>query len=461
MFRGRVLVVDDEEVVRASCKKILAPEGYEVHEAESPEKAIEKIQAQDYDVVVTDLKMPQMDGVQLLRYIKEQSPTTEVLIVTGYATVASAVEAMKYGAYDYIEKPFRVEELRGLVQRAVERRRLRQENIKLREALSDKYIKNIVGASKAMKGVFALVNRIAPTSSTVLVLGESGTGKELIARAIHYNSPRAEGPFVVVDCTSLPKELMESELFGHTKGAFTGALSDKKGLIEEAQGGTLFLDEIGELPLELQGKLLRVLQSKELRPVGGQKSRVVDVRFIAATNRDLEALVQEGRFREDLYWRLNVFPIKIPPLRQRKEDIPVLVQHFIEKYSAEVGRGPFRVTAEAMKLLMEHDWPGNVRELENTIHRAMLLSTNGTITEKEIGLAGPEPDRRVPRTAEELKQAKRALRKLAEEELERAFVLQALEEADWNVSRAAKMVGMQRPNFHALMRKYGIKKGGR
>jgi transcriptional regulator with GAF, ATPase, and Fis domain len=220
----------------------------------------------------------------------------------------------------------------------------------------------------------------------------------------------------------------------------------------------LFLDEIGELPLEVQGKLLRVLQTKELRPVGEQRTKQVDVRFIAATNRDLEALVREGRFREDLYWRLNIFPIKIPPLRQRKEDIPVLVQHFIEKHSQEVGRGPFKVTTEAMKALMAHEWPENVRELENTIHRAMLLSTNGLITEKEICLAGPEPEKRIPRTAEELKQAKRALRKLAEEELERAFVLQALEEAGWNVTRAAEMVGMQRPNFHALMRKYGIKR---
>ncbi|RME62986.1 MAG: sigma-54-dependent Fis family transcriptional regulator, partial [Nitrospirae bacterium] len=316
----------------------------------------------------------------------------------------------------------------------------------------------IVSVSKAMQNVFSLINKVAPTSSTVLIFGESGTGKELVARAIHYNSPRRDGPFVVVDCTSLPKDLMESELFGHKKGAFTGAIEDKKGLIEEANGGTLFLDEIGELPLELQGKLLRVLQTRELRPVGDQKTRQVDVRFIAATNRDLEEMVREGRFREDLYWRLNIFPVKVPPLRQRKEDIPVLVQHFIDKYSEDIGGGPYKLTTEAMKVLMAHNWPGNVRELENTIHRAMLLSSNGLITEKEIHLAGIDGQRKIPKTLEELKEAKRALKKLAEEELERAFVMQALEEAGWNVTRAAENVGMQRTNFHALMRKYGIKR---
>jgi len=458
MKKGRILVVDDENVIRASCQRVLEPEGFEIIQAKTPVEALQQIKEESFDLVITDLKMPEMDGIQLLKKIKEESPSTEVLILTGYATVSTAVEAMKYGAFDYIEKPFRVEELKGLVSKAIEHKRLREENLRLREAVSDRYIKNIVAISKAMKSVFTLINKVAPTSSTVLILGESGTGKELVARAIHYNSPRAEGPFVVVDCTALPRELMESELFGYMKGAFTGAVTNKKGLIEEAQGGTLFLDEIGELPLEVQGKLLRVLQTKELRPIGSQKPKYVDVRFIAATNRDLEALVREGRFREDLYWRLNIFPIKIPPLRQRKEDIPALVQHFIEKYSQELGGNRFKVTAEAMKILMNHNWPGNVRELENTIHRAMLLCSNGMITEKEIALAGPHHVQNTPQTYEELKKAKKILKKLVEEEIERAFVLQALEKTGWNVTKAAALVGMQRTNFHALMRKYGIKK---
>ncbi len=455
---ANILIVDDEKVVRDSCKRILHGKGYIISEAENAEEALRMIEKYSYDLVLTDIRLPGMDGIELLQKIKESYPATEVIVITGYGSVDTAVKAMKLGAYDYIEKPFRPDELATLVERALERKSLREENIRLREEVTHHYIKNIVGKSKAIEHVFRLIHSVAPTSSTVLIIGESGTGKELVAKAIHYNSPRRDNPFVVVDCGTLPKDLIEAELFGYRKGAFTGATSDKRGLIEEADGGTIFLDEIGELPLSVQSKLLRVLQEKEFRPIGDKRPKKVDVRFIAATNRDLEQLVRDGVFREDLYYRLNIFPIKVPPLRQRKEDIPILSYHFLRKHSEELGKDVKSITAEAMKLLLEYNWPGNVRELENTIQRAILLTTDEKIKPEDLTFLTVTLGHNIPQNIQQLKETKKRLRKASVEEVERLFVLDALRRADWNVSRAAKDVGMQRPNFHALMKKHGIRR---
>ncbi|VAX26564.1 Response regulator of zinc sigma-54-dependent two-component system [hydrothermal vent metagenome] len=459
--KAKVLIVDDEEIVRASCRKLLQPHGYRVSEAENAGSALKLMEATTFDLVLSDLKLPDASGIELLKDIKEVCPDTEVILLTGYGTVSTAVEAMKLGAYDYIEKPFRPEELVSLSGRAIERKSLREENIRLKKELSAQYIKNIVGTSKAMEKVFRLIGTVAPTASTVLITGESGTGKELVARAIHYNSPRKDRPFVIIDCGTLAGELIESELFGHKKGAFTGAVTDKKGLIEEAEGGTLFLDEIGNLPLALQSKLLRVLQEKEYRPVGDKKASKVDSRFITATNKDLSGMVKAGTFREDLFYRLDIFPIHVPPLRERREDIPLLAYHFLNKYSDELGKEIKGISAEAMRILSSCRWPGNIRELENTIQRAILLADNDTIKPETLAFLTPlltelSQTGHIPRNIEELKERKKDLREKSIEEVERVFILEALKRNEWNISKTASDVGMQRSNFHALIKKHGI-----
>ena len=459
--KAKVLIVDDEEIVRASCRKLLQPHGYRVSEAENAGSALKLMEATTFDLVLSDLKLPDASGIELLKDIKEVCPDTEVILLTGYGTVSTAVEAMKLGAYDYIEKPFRPEELVSLSGRAIERKSLREENIRLKKELSAHYIKNIVGTSKAMEKVFRLIGTVAPTASTVLITGESGTGKELVARAIHYNSPRKDRPFVIIDCGTLAGELIESELFGHKKGAFTGAVTDKKGLIEEAEGGTLFLDEIGNLPLALQSKLLRVLQEKEYRPVGDKKASKVDSRFITATNKDLPGMVKAGTFREDLFYRLDIFPIHVPPLRERREDIPLLAYHFLNKYSDELGKEIKGISAEAMRILSSCRWPGNIRELENTIQRAILLADNDTIKPETLAFLTPlltelSQTGHIPRNIEELKERKKDLREKSIEEVERVFILEALKRNEWNISKTANDVGMQRSNFHALIKKHGI-----
>ncbi|MEC4685310.1 MAG: sigma-54 dependent transcriptional regulator [Nitrospirota bacterium] len=454
--KARVLIVDDEEIVRASCRKLLQPQGYRVSEAENAGSALKLMEVTTFDLVLSDLKLPDASGIELLKEIKEVYPDTEVILMTGYGTVSTAVEAMKLGAYDYVEKPFRPEELVSLAGRAIERKRLREENIRLKKELSAQYIKNIVGTSKAMEKVFRLIGTVAPTASTVLITGESGTGKELVARAIHYNSPRREKSFVVIDCGTLAGELIESELFGHKRGAFTGAVTDKKGLIEEAEGGTLFLDEIGNMPLSLQSKLLRVLQEKEYRPVGDKKASKVDTRFITATNKDLSAMVKAGTFREDLFYRLDIFPIHVPPLRERREDIPLLAYHFLKKYSDELGKDVKSISAEAMRILSSCRWPGNIRELENTIQRAILLADNDTIKPETLSFLTLSKTEQIPRSIEELKEIKKDLREKSTEEVERVFIAEALKRNEWNISRAASDVGMQRSNFHALIKKHGI-----
>lgn len=453
---AKILVIDDEEILLKSCSRALEPAGYHVFTAGNSQEGFNLLAKEQFDLVLSDLKMPRLDGIETLRTIKENWPGTEVIIMTGHGTVNTAVSAMKLGAYDYIEKPFTPETINIIVEKALDRKRLYLENMRLKEEIRSHYIKNIIGKSPAIEKVFKLIASVAPSSSTALITGESGTGKELVARAIHYNSPRSENPFVVVDCGTISETLIESELFGHVRGAFTGATETKKGLIEAADSGTLFLDEIGNLPLSLQSKLLRVLQEKEYRPIGGKHSFKVDVRFIAATNRDLKKMIIEETFREDLYYRLNIFPIPVPPLRDRKEDIPLLAYHFIDTFSSELNIHVSGISAEAMTMLMHHEWPGNIRELENTIHRAMLLCDEGVITPSHVTFFEDVESEAIPGSVEELKQIKKILRSKSIENVERTFVLSALERNDWNVSRAARDVGMQRTNFHALIRKYAI-----
>jgi DNA-binding NtrC family response regulator len=366
VFNPRILVVDDETIVCESCQRILEEEGYEVECAYGGKEAFEKVKADPFDIVITDLKMPGIDGMEVLRTLRKDYPDVVVVMITGFSTVETAVEAMKLGAFDYIPKPFTPDEVSVVVKKALEKRNLMLENIYLRRELQERYgFHNIVGKSKKMQEIYRIIAKVAITESTVLIYGQSGTGKELIARAIHFNSPRREKPFVPVDCAVLSENLLESELFGHIRGSFTGAVTTKPGLFEVADGGTVFLDEVGNISLAIQAKLLRVLQEREFTPVGGTKAKKVDIRLIAATNKDLEKMIQEGTFREDLYYRLNIVPIALPGLKERQEDIPLLAAHFLKKYSEEMGKDIKGFTPEAMKRLMRFHWPGNVRELED------------------------------------------------------------------------------------------------
>jgi two-component system response regulator PilR (NtrC family) len=374
----RVLIVDDEESMRDFLSIMLHREGYQVDTAIDGAQAVVHLRDHSYDLVISDIKMPRMTGLELLAHIKDRTPETVVLMVTAFSSTDEAVEAMKQGAYDYITKPFKNEEIRLIVKNALERRDLRRENLALKEALGQRFsFAGLIGKSKVMQEVFNMIRKVASSPVKILVSGESGTGKELVARAIHYNSDRRDGPFVPINCGAIPENLLESELFGHEKGAFTGAIRQKPGLFETAAGGTIFLDEIGELPAMMQVKLLRVLQENEFRRVGGTKDIKTDVRVLAATNRQLEEAVAAGSFREDLYYRFNVIRIDLPPLRQRREDIPVMVDFFWERFTGQKG---VKVAEDAMRRLIDYSWPGNVRELENVIERATVLGRDNEIT---------------------------------------------------------------------------------
>jgi DNA-binding NtrC family response regulator len=369
---------------------------------------------------------------------------------------------MKLGAFDYIPKPFTPDEVSIVVKKAIEKKSLLLENIYLRQELQEKYgFHNILGKSKKMQEIYRIIAKVALTDSTVLIYGQSGTGKELIARAIHFNSSRQEKQFVPVDCAVLSENLLESELFGHVRGSFTGAVSTKPGLFEVADGGTVFLDEVGNISLAIQAKLLRVLQEREFTPVGGTKAKKVDIRLIAATNKDLEKMIKEETFREDLYYRLNIVPIHLPPLKERQEDIPILSAHFLRKYGEEMGKMIKGFTPEAMEKLMKYPWPGNVRELENLIERTVVMIEDEMVRVEHLFLPGQQEkevwEEHVPTTSEELKELKKQAREKAVEEIEKSFVLNALERHQWNVTRAAEEVGMLRPNFQALMRKYNLR----
>ncbi|MGB2989016.1 MAG: sigma-54 dependent transcriptional regulator, partial [Candidatus Zixiibacteriota bacterium] len=462
MIKARILVVDDEEIVLRSCRKILEGGGHDVLTVLSGQRAFDILEKEPIDIVITDIKMPGIDGIQVLERVKEKYPDIAVIMITGYSTVQSAVQAMKLGAFEYIPKPFTPDEVLIVVEKALEKKSLIIENIYLRKELEAKYgFDNIIGSSPKMQEVYKLIRKVAPTDSTVLIRGESGTGKELIARALHFNSPRKQQPFVPVDCGVLAQELLESELFGHVKGSFTGAIVTKPGLFEVANGGSIFLDEIGDTGSNFQSKLLRVIQEREFTPVGEVKSKKVDLRFIVATNKDLEKLVEDGRFREDLFYRLNVVSIRIPLLKERKDDIPLLAYHFLKKYGQEMKKKIKSISVEAMNMLIDHTWPGNVRQLENVIERAIVMAEGDTVTTEHLPFVvrsdAAHPDTLIPKTSGELKEAKRRLRESAVGNVEKSFILDALTRNDWNITRSAREVGMLRPNFQALMRKYNIR----
>jgi DNA-binding NtrC family response regulator len=443
--------VDDEQSIRRLCMTIGSSLAYNCNEAESAETAIQRLETDPPDLVLTDLKLPNQSGVELLKQIKAVLPRTEVAIMTGHGSIESAVDAMKLGAYDYIEKPFRVEKMRLLLQRMAEKVRLVNENAFLRERVStEENLDGIIGTSSGMQDVLRMISRLKDTRTPVLISGESGTGKELVARAIHFRGMMAQTPFVAVDCGALVPTLMESEMFGYEKGAFTGAMKSKMGLFQAANGGSIFLDEIGELPLEMQAKLLRVLQEKEVRPVGSNDRHAVDVRVIAATNRDLESAYRTGTFRKDLYFRLNVVTVHIPPLRERRADIPMLVHYFLNRYTPTK---PLQVTAAAMKSLLQYDWPGNVRELENCIARAVTLGDQETIDVQDLP---PAIRSEQPASSEMTPLDAASLSTTALAEMERMTILRVFEQAHGDKALAGKMLGISRETLYRKLKRYKI-----
>jgi two-component system response regulator AtoC len=450
-MKTRLLVVDDEQSIRRLCMTIGNTLGYVCMEAESAEAALGRLETDAPDLILTDLKLPAMSGVELLKQTKRLLPHTEIAIMTGHGSIESAVDAMKLGAYDYIEKPFRVEKMRLLLQRMAEKVHLVAENEFLRERVTtEDKLDGIIGTSAHIQDVMRMISRLKDTRTPVLISGESGTGKELVARAIHFRGSMAQTPFVAVDCGSLVPTLMESELFGYEKGAFTGATKSKAGLFQAANGGTIFLDEIGELPLEMQAKLLRVLQEKEVRPVGSNAQENVDVRVIAATNRDLEAAYRAGTFRKDLYFRLNVVTVHLPPLRDRRSDIPVLVHHFLDRYAKG---SQIHVTPAAMKSLLQYDWPGNVRELENCIARAVTLGDGLTIDVADLppAIRSEQAEAGSPRLAEP-----NSLSTTALAEMERVTILRVFEQAHGDKALAGKMLGISRATLYRKLKRYNI-----
>jgi DNA-binding NtrC family response regulator len=455
MERARILVVDDKENMLALFSRILG-DAYEVTTAADGGRAISLIASRDFDVIVTDLRMPIADGFEVLRVAKTRAPETEVVIMTAYATIGDAVEAMKQGAFDYLQKPFDPDDASLVVARALERRRARARLATPRNADVTGF-HNLVGKSAAMREVYRLLDQASKLDITVLLSGETGTGKELAARAVHFHSARKVGRFVPVNCGALPGDLVESELFGHARGAFTGAVGAKPGLFEEAEGGTIFLDEIGDLPLTMQVKLNRALQEKEIRRVGDNRATATNVRVIAATHRDLKAEVVAGRFREDLFYRLNVFPVRLPPLRERREDIPLLAGHFLEKHASAVRKELSGFEPDAVQALTGYPWPGNVRELENAVERAVAVAQGETIAPREL-----PPDVRgtqegaLPGDVLARMPYREAL-ELARDRVSREYLTALLKDFDGNVTRAAERAGMERESLHRLLKRFGVR----
>lgn len=450
-----ILVVDDEKNYLVVLDALLSEEGYEVTTADSGVKALEILKESDLDLVLTDLKMPLMDGIELLENIKKINPDLPVIMMTAYGTIDTAIEAMKKGAYDYVTKPFQNEELKLNIRKAIGAYHLLMENRQLSQALGGRFqFDNIVGKSKPMLKIFELIEKVAVTRAAVLITGETGTGKELIAKAIHYNSPRWDKPFISVNCSALTETLLESELFGHEKGSFTGAISTKKGRFEMAHGGSLFLDEVGETSPSLQVKLLRTLQEMEFERVGGTKTLKVDVRIIAASNRDLKEEVQKENFREDLYYRLNVVHIKIPPLRDRPDDIPLLVSHFIDKFSKETGKSDITISPEAMKRIYNRKWPGNVRELEHIIERAIILCSGNVIQAGDL----PEETPEAGETGSDLGKLITLPTSLPQslEAIEAKLIERALIQANYVHTHAADLLGIPRQLLEYKITKYNL-----
>ncbi|WP_242392495.1 sigma-54-dependent transcriptional regulator [Anaeromyxobacter oryzisoli] len=456
MSEARVLVVDDKENMRKLLQKILV-DGYAVDTAEDGARALSLVATRPYDVVVTDIKMPGADGFELLGAVKAHAPDTEVVMMTGYATVSDAVRAMKEGAFDYLEKPFDPDAALAVVARAAERKRLADAARAAAAPGAVAGFHNLVGGSASMRAVYALLEKAAGLDITVLLLGETGTGKELAARAIHYHSARRERHFVPVNCGALPADLVESELFGHARGAFTGAAGAKLGLFEEAEGGTIFLDEVGELPLPAQVKLNRALQEREIRRVGDTHPVKIDVRVIAATHRDLREEVKAGRFREDLFYRLNVFPVILPALRERAEDIPLLAAHFLEKHAHALRRELAGVEPEALERLAGYAWPGNVRELENAVERAVAVAAGPQVGVQDLPPEVAAAPAAAPEPAALAKLPYREAVEQARDRISREYLVALLAEFGGNVTRAAERAGMERESLHRLLRKYGLR----
>jgi two-component system NtrC family response regulator len=450
MKKHSILLIDDDDSLRRVMEFSLAEAGYKVRTAANGEEGLDIFSKEAFDAVITDITMPGMNGMEVLAKVRQRDDRVPVVVITAYGTIESAVDAMKQGAFDYITKPFNRDELRITLEKALRMRRLERENAELRTAVRDRYqFDAIIGESETIREVLDLAGRVASSDASVIITGESGTGKELLAKGIHYNSPRAEAPFVAVNCAAIPENLIESELFGHVKGSFTGAVKDREGKFELAEGGTLFLDEIGELRVDLQAKILRALQERQVDRVGGRQPVPVDVRIIAATNKDIERAVKEGSFREDLYYRLSVITLQMPALRERREDIPVLVEHFLNKFNPG---GAVRLGPDALPLLTAYGWPGNVRELENVIQRASVLKRGDTITASEL------PDK--------LKTEKMSVEHIilnlpdggiSLEELEKSLIVKALEKHKGNQTRAAEYLGITRPTLIYRMEKFGLK----
>ena len=450
MKKSSILLIDDDDSLRRVMEFSLTEAGHTVRTAASGEDGLRLFEKDSFDAVITDITMPGMSGMEVLARVRQRDAHIPVIVITAYGTIESAVEAMKQGAFDYVTKPVSRDELRLTLQKAIRMRRLEKENVELRAEVTDRYrFESIIGSSEKMKEVLDLAGRVAVSDASLMITGESGTGKELLARGVHFNSGRAEGPFVAVNCAAIPEALIESELFGHVRGAFTGAIKDKEGKFELADGGTLFLDEIGDLRIDLQAKILRALQEREVDRVGGGKPVSVDVRVIAATNKDIDRAVREGAFREDLYYRLNVITLFIPPLRERKEDIPLLAAHFLKKFNKDAD---VRIDAGALSVLTAYRWPGNVRELENVIERASVLKRGALITQDEL----PEKLKKEKRGVEDI------ILNLPEqgislEDLEKSLIIKALDKHKGNQTRAAEYLGITRPTLIYRMEKFGLK----
>jgi DNA-binding NtrC family response regulator len=454
--KASILVIDDDPGIRRGLQEILIAEGYAVVTAVDGDSGLKLLAEQSFDLTLTDLAMPGPGGLEILKYLVRHQPECPCIIITGYGTITNAVTAMRQGAYDYLAKPVDATELRLVVARALDHHRLKWENLQLKRQLHQRYgFANMVGGSEAISQVFELIRKVADTDSTVLIRGESGTGKELIAHALHYNSARREGPLIPVNCAAIPEELLESELFGHERGAFTHAVRTRLGRFEQAHGGTIFLDEISEMSPNLQGKILRVLQDHSFERIGGVKTIQVDIRVIAATNQDLEELVARSKFREDLYYRLNVIPIQVPPLRDRLSDLPLLVQHFLAEFSHKRKMPRKRFSAAAMDLLLRHSWPGNVRELENLVERLVTLTEGEVIDAADLPEKFQQGFPAAPPASEELLVGGTDLN-AAVQALERHLILQALQSSSWVKSKAARLLHLNRTTLLEKMKKQNI-----
>lgn len=453
----RLLVVDDEPSMREFLEIMLSQEGYQVRTASTGEEGVKAYREEEPDLVLTDVKMPGMSGLDLIREIHSLDPAAPIIAITAYASADDAVRAVREGAYDYLSKPFQIEDLRIIIRNALEARRLRRENIELRRSIEGRYrFGDIIGKSHEMIEIFDLISRVAPSKAGVLIIGESGTGKELIAKAVHYNSPRADKPFVTINCTAIPENLLESEMFGHQKGSFTGAIANKAGLVEAAHTGSLFLDEVGEIPLSIQVKLLRFLQEREFRRVGGTDDKKIDVRVIAATNKKLEQEMEAGNFREDLYYRLNVIRILLPPLREREEDVPLLIDHFLKKFSKDQGKKIHKVSSLAMRVLCNYSYPGNVRELENIIERCVTLEQSDQLTAENLppklfesaGSVGISDEMDIPPAGIDINRTM--------ENTERKLISRALHITGGNRSKAARLLGISFRSLRYRLLKLGM-----